>query len=63
MRSIIVLCTGLASAIAYTFNPLQHLAGISPYFEPEDPQLDPAPPQGCNVTRVRAGLLVLGITG
>jgi acid phosphatase len=31
---------------------LQHLAGIAPYFEPEDPPLDPAPPQGCKVTRV-----------
>ncbi|KAF2274587.1 acid phosphatase-like protein [Westerdykella ornata] len=36
---------------AYTFNPLQHLAGISPYFEHEEPYLDPNPPQGCNVTR------------
>jgi acid phosphatase len=34
---------------AYTFDPLQHLAGISPYFE--DPLLDPKAPQGCNVTR------------
>lgn len=36
---------------AYTFEPLQHLAGIAPYFEPNDPPLDPSPPQGCNVTR------------
>jgi acid phosphatase len=42
----------LIGANAYTFNPLQHLAGIAPYFEPEDPPLDPAPPQGCKVTRV-----------
>jgi len=34
---------------AYAFDPLQHLAGISPYFEA--PLLDPRPPQGCNVTR------------
>lgn len=34
---------------AYSFDPLQHLAGISPYFE--EPLLDPAPPQGCNVSR------------
>ena len=42
----------LAAASTYKFDPLQHLAGIAPYFEPEDPQLDPAPPQGCKVTRV-----------
>nr|POE77502.1 thiamine-repressible acid phosphatase spbc21h7.03c [Quercus suber] len=35
----------------YTFNPLQHLAGIAPYFEPSDPPRDPAPPQGCAVTK------------
>lgn len=35
----------------YSFDPLQHLAGIAPYFEPQDPAKDPAPPQGCNVTR------------
>ncbi|KAK5109393.1 hypothetical protein LTR62_007059 [Meristemomyces frigidus] len=35
----------------YEFNPLQHLAGIAPYFEPADPPRDPAPPQGCQVTR------------
>ncbi|KAF1353917.1 histidine phosphatase superfamily [Delphinella strobiligena] len=43
-----------ASAIAsakYTFDPLKHLSGVAPYFEPEDPAFDPAPPQGCNVTR------------
>jgi acid phosphatase len=39
---------------AYSFDPLQHLAGISPYFE--DPLLDPSPPQGCNVSR--ASILV-----
>jgi acid phosphatase len=35
----------------YSFNPLQHLAGIAPYFEPSDPPRDPSPPQGCEVTR------------
>ena len=35
----------------YDFDPLQHLAGIAPYFEPQDPPKDPSPPQGCNVTR------------
>jgi acid phosphatase len=35
----------------YEFNPLEHLAGVTPYFEPEDPPRNPAPPQGCEVTR------------
>lgn len=35
----------------YSFNPLEHLAGIAPYFEPSDPPRDPAPPQGCSVTQ------------
>lgn len=36
---------------SYSFNPLQHLAGIAPYYEPTDPPRDPNPPQGCTVTR------------
>ncbi|QDS69522.1 hypothetical protein FKW77_007454 [Venturia effusa] len=51
----LLFATALSSAISavngYTFDPLQHLAGIAPYFEPEDPPLDPSPPQGCKVTR------------
>ena len=35
----------------YNFNPLEHLAGIAPYFEPSDPPRDPSPPQGCEVTK------------
>jgi acid phosphatase len=35
----------------YTFNPLEHLAGIAPYYEPNDPPRDPLPPQGCSVTQ------------
>ncbi|ETN38138.1 uncharacterized protein HMPREF1541_07762 [Cyphellophora europaea CBS 101466] len=35
----------------YEFDPLEHLAGTAPYFEPSDPPRDPAPPQGCSVTR------------
>ncbi|KAK3617313.1 hypothetical protein LTR22_026776 [Elasticomyces elasticus] len=35
----------------YDFNPLEHLAGIAPYFEPSDPPRDSAPPQGCYVTK------------
>lgn len=41
----------LADANTDNFNPLHHLAGISPYFTPNEPQLDPSVPQGCNVTR------------
>lgn len=35
----------------YSFNPLEHLSGIAPYYEPADPPRDPNPPQGCSVTR------------
>ena len=53
MLSSLVVPFTLANAVlaAYSFDPLEHLAGIAPYFEPEDPPLDPASPQGCNVTR------------
>lgn len=45
--------TATASTLysSYDFNPLEHLSGISPYFEPSDPPRDPRPPQGCTVTR------------
>ncbi|KAK5957818.1 hypothetical protein OHC33_001007 [Knufia fluminis] len=36
---------------SYTFDPLQHLSGIAPYFEPQDPPRNPSPPQGCNITK------------
>ncbi|VUC27894.1 unnamed protein product [Clonostachys rosea] len=35
----------------YNFNPLEHLAGISPYFEPQDPPLSPDAPIGCTAER------------
>ncbi|KAK0725275.1 histidine acid phosphatase [Lasiosphaeris hirsuta] len=35
-----------------TFNPLKHLGGISPTFEPHDPPTSPLPPQGCTPVRV-----------
>ncbi|KAK5288317.1 hypothetical protein LTR43_007999 [Exophiala xenobiotica] len=35
----------------YDFNPLEHLAGIAPYFEPNDPPRSPTPPDGCTVTK------------
>jgi len=40
----------------YSFNPLEHLAGITPSFEPRDPPTLPSPPFGC--TPARAALLV-----
>lgn len=41
---------------SYSFNPLEHLGGVAPYFEPNDPPTDPSPPQGC--TAERAAYLV-----
>ena len=58
MYSSIVLsiALGASGALAhypnsYSFDPLRHLAGVAPPFDPLDPPTDPAPPQGCNVTR------------
>ncbi|KAI0432197.1 histidine acid phosphatase [Xylaria sp. FL1042] len=39
----------------YKFNPLEHLGGVAPYFEPQDPPASPSAPQGC--TPVRAAYL------
>ncbi|KAF4627143.1 hypothetical protein G7Y89_g11012 [Cudoniella acicularis] len=38
-------------AQADKYNRVKHLAGVTPPFDPLDPLLDPAPPQGCNVAR------------
>ncbi|CDO70128.1 hypothetical protein BN946_scf184783.g12 [Trametes cinnabarina] len=35
----------------YRFDVLQHLAGISPYFDSQGVQLDPSPPDGCSVIK------------
>ncbi|KAI8314663.1 Acid phosphatase PHO1 [Colletotrichum sp. SAR11_59] len=35
----------------YKFNPLEHLGGIAPYFEPQDPPASPDAPQGCTASR------------
>ncbi|KAI0675650.1 phosphoglycerate mutase-like protein [Trametes maxima] len=35
----------------YSFNILQHLAGIAPYFDSPGVQLDPSPPLGCTATK------------
>lgn len=60
-KAALLALPGLAGAAAplyssYTFNPLEHLGGVAPYFEPLDPPTDPAAPQGC--TAVRAAYLV-----
>lgn len=53
----LTLLVSVASAAApvlyssYEFEPLHHLSGVAPYFEPLDPPRDPSPPQGCSVTR------------
>ena len=36
---------------SYGFNILQHLSGISPYFESNANDLSPEPPQGCDVSK------------
>ncbi|RAK87158.1 histidine acid phosphatase [Aspergillus costaricaensis CBS 115574] len=47
----LVVATLSSTTASYQFNPLHHLAGIAPYFSSHDPQINPAPPAGCNVTR------------
>lgn len=47
---LLAASTTLTTA-TYTFDPLEHLAGIAPYFTPNSPPFSPAAPQGCNVTR------------
>ena len=47
--SLLVVANAAGAHAGYSFDPLRHLAGIAPYFE--ERQLDPKPPQGCNVTR------------
>ncbi|KAK0648723.1 histidine phosphatase superfamily [Cercophora newfieldiana] len=50
------LLTSIAGfTTAYRFDPLEHLGGVAPYFEPHDPPVSSAPPQGC--TPVRAAYL------
>lgn len=60
-KTALLVLPGLVGASAplyssYSFNPLEHLGGVAPYFEPSDPQTNPAAPQGC--TPVRAAYLV-----
>ncbi|KAI0016097.1 histidine acid phosphatase [Xylariomycetidae sp. FL0641] len=38
---------GVSIYSEYEFDPLKHLGGVAPYFEPQDPQTSPLSPQGC----------------
>ncbi|KAI0906774.1 histidine acid phosphatase [Ustulina deusta] len=48
-------CSATLLYSTYRFNPLEHLGGVAPYFEPQDPPASPLTPQGC--TPVRAAYL------
>lgn len=50
-QPVLVALVAPVLAASYRFNPLEHSAGIAPYFTPNDPPLQSSPPQGCNVSR------------
>ncbi|KAI0183520.1 histidine acid phosphatase [Xylaria flabelliformis] len=52
---LIQTCSATSLYSNYHFNPLEHLGGVAPYFESQDPPASPSPPQGC--TPVRAAYL------
>ncbi|OAA72343.1 Histidine acid phosphatase, eukaryotic [Cordyceps fumosorosea ARSEF 2679] len=58
LRALSLAASVSASTLysTYNFNPLHHLTGIAPYFEPQDPAASPDAPQGC--TAERAAYLV-----
>ncbi|KAI1093231.1 phosphoglycerate mutase-like protein [Rostrohypoxylon terebratum] len=45
-------CSATSLYSTYKFNPLEHLGGVAPYFEPQDPSASPSAPQGCTPSRV-----------
>ncbi|KAF5020301.1 hypothetical protein F66182_7677 [Fusarium sp. NRRL 66182] len=48
----LVACASAATLNSeYSFNPLRHLGGIAPYFEPQDPPASPDAPRGCRPER------------
>ncbi|KAL0943267.1 histidine acid [Colletotrichum truncatum] len=53
---LVAYTSALTLYSTYKFNPLEHLGGIAPYFEPQDPPSSPDVPQGC--TAERAAYLV-----
>ncbi|KAI1134823.1 histidine acid phosphatase [Hypoxylon sp. FL0543] len=44
-------CAATSLYSTYKFNPLEHLGGVAPYFEPQDPPASPSPPQGCTASK------------
>ena len=48
---LLPLVSATALYSTYKFNPLQHLGGIAPYFEPLDPPTSPSTPRGCTAAR------------
>ncbi|OTA62094.1 histidine acid phosphatase [Hypoxylon sp. EC38] len=44
-------CATASLYSTYKFSPLEHLGGVAPYFEPQDPPTTPAPPQGCTPSK------------
>ncbi|KAI1201221.1 histidine acid phosphatase [Nemania serpens] len=58
MGAILIFAQTCSATLLYSdykFDPLKHLGGVAPYFEPQDPPASPSPPQGC--TPVRASYL------
>ncbi|PYH44721.1 putative histidine acid phosphatase [Aspergillus saccharolyticus JOP 1030-1] len=49
--TVLALSALATTSTGIAFNPLHHLAGITPYYAPQDPPIDPKPHPGCNVTR------------
>ncbi|KAI0892782.1 histidine acid phosphatase [Annulohypoxylon nitens] len=49
---VIQPCSATSLYSTYKFNPLEHLGGVAPYFEPQDPVASPSAPQGCTPSRV-----------
>ncbi|TDZ38858.1 Acid phosphatase PHO1 [Colletotrichum trifolii] len=51
LLALLPLTTASTLYSTYKFNPLEHLGGIAPYFEPLDPLASPDAPQGCTPSR------------
>ncbi|KAI0976450.1 histidine acid phosphatase [Xylaria arbuscula] len=45
--SLAQTCPATSLYSTYNFNPLEHLGGVAPYFEPQDPPASPTAPQRC----------------
>ncbi|KAK3689492.1 histidine acid phosphatase [Podospora appendiculata] len=51
LSPLLSLTSATALYSTYNFNPLEHLGGVAPYFEPQDPPTLPSAPQGCSPIR------------